>query len=144
MGAPHTGSWMADWAKVPTKALRIVKSRNRSLLKILATDDQFLESIQVRFLAMIRDLRENNRRLEVTYFFKELPLPMVGKVVSKDSATFTRYNLISIYGNHSDITKFASIEVIGYKRVLRELTRWEMELQSSITNEPSSLTEPSR
>jgi hypothetical protein len=77
---------------------------------------------------MIRDLRENNRRLEVTCFFEELPLPMVGKVVSKDSATFAGYNLISIHGNYSDMTKFASAEVTGYKRVLRELTRWEMEL----------------
>lgn len=144
MGTPHTGSWMADWAKVPASALGIVKHTNKSLLKILETDDQLLESTQVRFLAMIRDLRENNRRLEVTCFFEELPLPVGGKVVSKDSATFAGYNPISIHGNHSDMVKFASAEETGYKRILGELTRWEMELRSSISNRPSSSTEPSR
>lgn len=144
MGTPHTGSWMADWAKVPAAALGIVKSTNKSLLKILETDEQLLESIQISFLAMIRDLREKNRRLEVTCFFEELPLPVVGRVVSKHSATFAGYNPISIHGNHSDMVKFASTEDTGFKRVLGELTRWEMELRSSIRNEPSSSTEPSR
>lgn len=131
MGTPHTGSWMADWAKIPASALGIVKSANKSLLKILETDDQLLESIQLRFLAMVRDLRESNRRLEMTCFFEELPLPVVGKVVAKDSATFAGYNPISIHANHIDMVKFASAEDNGYKRVLGELTRWKAELQSS-------------
>ena len=74
------GSWMAARAKLPASAVGIVKSTNKSLLKILKTDDQLLEAVQVGFLAMIRDLRENNRRLEVTCFFEELPLPVVGKL----------------------------------------------------------------
>ena len=54
MGTPHKGSWMADWAKIPASALGLVKSTNKLLLEILETDDQFLESIQVRFWSMIR------------------------------------------------------------------------------------------
>lgn len=84
MGTPHKGAWMADWAKIPASALGVVKSTTKSLLKILGTDDQFLESNQVRFWAMIRELREGGRRLEVTCFFEELPLPALGKVVSKE------------------------------------------------------------
>jgi hypothetical protein len=144
MGTPHIGSWMADWARLPASALGIIKSTNKSLLKILETDDQLLESVQGRFLAMIRDLRESNRRLEVACFFEELPLLGVGKVVSKESATFAGYNPISIHANHSDMVQFASVEEMGFKRVLGELSRWEMELRSSIGNEPSSSTEPSR
>jgi hypothetical protein len=97
MGTPHMGSWMADWARLPASALGMVKSTNKSLLKILETDDQLLESVQGRFLAMVRYLRESNRRLEITCFFEELPLPVVGKVVSKESATFAGYNLIGIH-----------------------------------------------
>jgi protein SERAC1 len=114
MGTPHTGSCMANWAKIPASALGIVKSTNISLLNILETDDQLLESNQVKFLAMIRDLREDNRRLEVTCFFEVLPLPVVGKVVPKESATFAGYNPISIHANHRDMVKFASAGETGY------------------------------
>jgi hypothetical protein len=95
-------------------------------------------------MAMIRDLRENDRRLEVTCFFEELPLPVVGKVVSKESATFAGYNPISIHANHRDMIKFASVEETGFKRVLGELSRWDMELRSSNRSRSSSSTEPSR
>ena len=110
MGTPHTGSWMADWAEIPASALGIIKSTNKSLLKMLEADDQLLESIQSAFLGMVRDLREQNRRLEITYFFEELPLLLVGKVVPKDSATFASYSPISIHANHRDMTKFASAD----------------------------------
>ncbi|EXJ82185.1 hypothetical protein A1O3_05998, partial [Capronia epimyces CBS 606.96] len=73
---------------------------------------------------MIRDLQKGNRQLEVTCFFKELPLPVVGKVVSKESATFAGYNPISIHANYSDMVRFASPDETGFKRVLGELTRW--------------------
>src|SRR6202043_2580574 len=106
MGTPHKGSWMAEWAKIPASALGLVKSTNKSLLKILGTDDQLLESIQVRFSTMIRDLRESSRRLEVTCFFEELAFPLIGKVVSKDSATLAGYNPISIHANHRDMVRF--------------------------------------
>jgi hypothetical protein len=53
MGTPHKGAWMADWANIPASALGLVKSTSKSLLKILETDDQFLESIQIRFWAMV-------------------------------------------------------------------------------------------
>ena len=92
---------------------------------------------------MIRDLRESDRRLEVTCFFEELPLPVVGKVVSKESATFAGYNLISIHADHSNMVKFASLEDTGFKRVLGELNRWVTELRSSAHDEPRSPAVPS-
>jgi protein SERAC1 len=143
MGTPHTGSWMAKWAKIPASALGIVKSTNTTLLKILETDDQLLESIQGGFLSMIRDLREGNRRLEVTCFFEELPLPVAGKVVTKDSATFAGYNPISIHANHRDMVKFTSAEETGFKRLLGELIRWESEIRYSATTSQAHATGPS-
>ncbi|ROV94770.1 hypothetical protein VMCG_08871 [Cytospora schulzeri] len=124
MGTPHKGSWMSDWANIPATALGFVKSTNKSLLTILETNDQLLEAIQVQFSAMIRELRERGRRIEVTCFFEELPLPVVGKVVSKSSAIFEGYNSISIHGNHSNMVKFGSAEDNGFKRLLGELQRW--------------------
>jgi len=125
MGTPHKGSWMAAWAKIPTSAIGLVKATNKSLLEVLETNNQFLESIQVRFWAMIREQRESGRRLEVTCFFEELPLPVAGLVVSKESATLEGYNSISIHANHRDMVRFASADDNGFKRLLGELIRWE-------------------
>jgi pimeloyl-ACP methyl ester carboxylesterase len=129
LGTPHSGSWMADWAKIPASALGFMKSTNKSLLKILETDDQLLESIQVDFLSMLRSLSSNGVLLQVTCFFEELPLPGIGKIVSKESATFAGYTPISIHANHSDMVKFASAEETGFKRVVAELVRWESEIR---------------
>jgi hypothetical protein len=134
MGTPHTGSWMADWAKVPASALGIVKSTNKSLLNVLETDDQLLESIQTAFLAMVRGLREEGRLLDVTCFFEELPFPLVGPVVSKSSATFAGYTPLSIHANHSNMVKFSSADETGFKRLLGELMRWESQARYLVTN----------
>ena len=127
MGTPHRGSWMADWFKIPASALGLVKSINKSLLQILQTNEQQLESIQVRFWAMIRELRESGRMLHVSCFFEELPIAGVGKVVSKESATLEGYSSFSIHADHRDMVKFNSADETGFKRVLAELVRWESE-----------------
>ena len=77
---------------------------------------------------MVRGLREDGRHFEVTCFFEELPLPGVGKVVSKESATLEGYASFSIHANHSDMVKFVSVEENGLKRLLGELVRWTSEV----------------
>ncbi|KAI9668933.1 MAG: hypothetical protein M1829_005245 [Trizodia sp. TS-e1964] len=111
MGTPHKGSWMADWADIPASALGILKYTNKSLLKILQTDDQ---------------------RLEITCFYEELPLPVVGIVVPKESATLDSYNSISIHANHRDMVKFGSVEENGFKRLQGELLRWEKQIPADV------------
>ncbi|RYP17693.1 hypothetical protein DL765_004371 [Monosporascus sp. GIB2] len=134
MGTPHNGTWMTDWAKIPASALGLVQS-TKSLLNILETDSQVLEFIQVSFWLMIRELREAGRCLEVTCFFEELPLPMVGKVVSKASATLKGYNLIGIHANHRDMVKFSSSEDTGFKRLLIELIRWQSYIRYPVASQ---------
>lgn len=121
MGTPHKGSWMANWARIPAGAFGLVKSANKSLLKVLETDDQLLEAIQVDFLSMVRELQENGRRVEVTCFFEELPLPVAGKIVSRESATLEGYSSFSIHASHSDMVKFGSANETGFTRLLGEL-----------------------
>ncbi|KAF5541965.1 hypothetical protein FPHYL_11698 [Fusarium phyllophilum] len=131
LGTPHRGSWMADWARIPASALGIVRSANKSLLRILETDDKYLQSIQDRFWSMVREQQKYGRDPEITCFFEELPLSRVGKVVSRDSATLEGYNAISIHANHSDMVKFSSADDNGFKRLLGELVRWESLISSS-------------
>lgn len=129
MGTPHKGAWMADWAKIPASALGLAKVANKSLLEILQTDNQLLESDQLEFWSMVRELREGGRRFEVTCAFEELPLPVVGKVVSNTSATLEGYASFSIHANHSDMVRFVSAEENGFKRLLGVLTRWKIQLE---------------
>lgn len=139
MGTPHKGSWMADWAAIPTAAVGLVKSVNKSLLDVLKTDDQFLESIQVRFLAMTREQRECGRPFEVTCFFEELPLPIGRTVVYKESATLDGYNSITIHADHRNMVRFATADDNGFRRLLGELIRWESQVRpyARRTEEPS-------
>lgn len=123
---------MVFWSHILAKALGVVKSINHSLLEILRESDQFLESIQERFLAMIRHLQKTGRSLELTCFFEELPLLAVGEVVSKDSATFPGYNVMSIHANHRNMVKFGNSDENGFKRVVGELVRWERDLLYTI------------
>ncbi|KAI0434036.1 hypothetical protein F5Y09DRAFT_20100 [Xylaria sp. FL1042] len=137
IGTPHRGSWMAAWARIPASALGCIKSTNKSLLDVLHTNDQLLESIQIRFWEMVRELREGlhaePRKFEVSCFFEELPLPAVGLVVSKTSATFEGYTAVGIHANHRDMTKFSSAEENGFKRLLGELTRWHEQASQPAT-----------
>ena len=87
-------------------------------------DNQLLKSIRLDFLAMVREMRESGRGLEVTCFFEQLALPGVGEVVSKESVTFGGYKSRSVHANHRDMTKFTSMEENRFRRLLGELNRW--------------------
>ncbi|KAK3175568.1 hypothetical protein K4F52_010160 [Lecanicillium sp. MT-2017a] len=128
MGTPHRGSWMASWAKIPASALGLVKSMNKSLLDVLETDNELLESNQLRFWSMVRRLREEGRQINVTCFFEELPMGAVGRVVSKESATLEGYNSMSIHANHRDMVKIGSPDANSFKRLRGELVRWEQSI----------------
>ena len=128
MGTPHRGAWVADGSKIPAHALGLIKSTNKSILAILESNNQLLDSIQDMFWSTVRERRESGKQLEVTCFFEELPFPGVGKVVSESSATQDGYTAVSIHANHSDMVKFGSIEDNGFKRLLGDLTRWEKQV----------------
>lgn len=139
MGTPHRGSWMANWAKLPASTLGLVKSTNTSLLKVLQTDDQLLESIQNGFLEMVRVLANTNRPLRITCFVEELPLPGIGRVVSKESASLPGYTALSIHADHREMVRFRTAEDTGFKRLLGELVRWENEIRSTVVETTQSL-----
>ncbi|KAF4985586.1 hypothetical protein FDECE_16462 [Fusarium decemcellulare] len=129
LGTPHKGTWMARWAKLEASACGLFISTNKSLLEVIDSNSESLQSTQDRFLAMVREMRESGRSLEVTCFFEELPMPFVGKqVVSKNSATLEGYSAYSIHANHRDMVKFNSAEDNGFLRLLGELTRWKTQL----------------
>ncbi|KAL8294204.1 hypothetical protein RB597_008036 [Gaeumannomyces tritici] len=139
MGTPHRGDWMADWARIPASALGVVKSANTRLLELLRTDTETLESLQADFAGMTREQQLGSNPFRVICFFEELPLLGVGKVVSKDSATFEGHDPIIIHANHRDMVRFHSAEDNGFKRLLGVLKRWvgEIEQELSAADQPN-------
>ncbi|KAK3944600.1 ankyrin repeat domain-containing protein 17 [Diplogelasinospora grovesii] len=109
---------------MPVRAISVVKSVNRKLLEVLEPDHQYLESIQSRFLNMIREQREGGRPLEVTCFFEELPLSVGRVVVSRESATFDSFSPIAIHADHREMVRFASAEDPGFRALLGILRLW--------------------
>lgn len=128
LGTPHRGSLMADRGKLPAYVLSMVKSTNRSLLQILETNDRFSRAIHHDFLNMLRGLPEQEgREIKVVCFYEELPMPRVGVIVSKESATFAGYQQSGIHASHSNMVKFASAQDPGFRLVLAELSSWANE-----------------
>lgn len=125
MGTPHEGSWIADWATIPASVLGLFKSTNLTLLQVLQTENQLLETIQDGFLSMLREQQlKKSRKIAITCFFEELP--MFGKlIVPKRSAIFHGYDFYSIHASHKDMVKFVSAEETGFRRIFAELNRWQ-------------------
>ncbi|KAJ6084383.1 hypothetical protein N7486_011183 [Penicillium sp. IBT 16267x] len=132
MGTPHKGAWMADWARIPASVFGLVKSTNVTLLDILQRDNQLLDSIQVDFLTMIRRLRESGRGIGIVCFFEELPFPVIGKIVTEESATLDGYDIYSIHANHRDMVRFGSEEDPGFKRLLWKLLTWSSQVGKKV------------
>ncbi|KAI1629845.1 hypothetical protein EDD37DRAFT_671616 [Exophiala viscosa] len=124
LGTPHSGSWLADWSRIPANALGLFKSSNVSLLETLKTDNQLLHDLQRDFMNMVREMDRPQGPLQVACFFEELGTKGAGIIVTKESATFPGYDPASIHANHRDMVKFASEDDNGFKRVLGDVRRW--------------------
>jgi hypothetical protein len=119
-------------------AFGLVKSTNTSLLKVLQTDDQFLESLQYKFLEMVQFKETSDQPLKMTCFVEELPLPVAGvRVVSKDSGALPSWLASTIYADYRGMVRFSSKDDNGFKRVLAELIRWKGEVQSQAAPGPA-------
>ena len=128
LGTPHGGSDLAMWANIPAKALGIVKSTNTDLLSILQTGSEVLARIQSDFSSMLREFSEDGRCLNITCFWESLPMPHVGPIVARTSASLAGYNAISIHADHRDMVRFKNAEDPGFLGVVGELKRWADDL----------------
>ena len=128
LGTPHEGSDLSAWANIPAHGLGVLKSTNANLLSILQTSSEVLYRIQNDFLSMIRDLQSQERQLKITCFWESLPMPIIGTVIARASASLPGYNAISIHANHKDMVKFDTLENPGFLSVLGELKRWVREV----------------
>ncbi|KAB5515049.1 hypothetical protein GE09DRAFT_1179664 [Coniochaeta sp. 2T2.1] len=92
-----------------------------------------------RFWSMVREVRESGRPLEVTCFFEELPVPAIGRVVPKESATLEGYTAVSVHADHRDMVRFGSADDNGFKRLFAELTRWQELIDPTPSSQQATL-----
>lgn len=131
LGTPHGGSDLASWARIPAKALGVLKSTNTDLLSVLQTSSEVLHRVQHDFLSMTRDLASHGRSLKMTCFWEAKPMPLAGTIVERRSATLPGYNAVSIHANHRDMARFLAADDPGFVSLLKELRRWLADIQSS-------------
>ncbi|GKZ73223.1 hypothetical protein AnigIFM50267_009900 [Aspergillus niger] len=122
MGTPHRGSDLAQFATGVANILKASGKRlNKGILQLLKRNSEVLADVEESFSIW---LRKNADRFSLTCFFEELELPAVGMVVSKESAKIGGWPYLPIHANHMDMTKFATLEDTGYRRISGELRRW--------------------
>jgi protein SERAC1 len=81
MGTPHAGSSIAPWASKLSEFIGLIKQTNSDILDPLKRDSAMLALIKEGFFEMLRVRRsEGKSPIQITCFFEQLPLPLVGTV----------------------------------------------------------------
>ncbi|KAK1765234.1 hypothetical protein QBC33DRAFT_495970 [Phialemonium atrogriseum] len=125
LGTPHRGAGLARWAEMMSRTIGMMKQTNAEIVQILRRDSEVLARIQDSFHGMVMARNQYGLPpIEITCFYEELPMPVIGLVVPQDSAILPGYIPIGIRGNHSEMTKFADMDDAGFTAVCGELRRW--------------------
>ncbi|PKS08577.1 hypothetical protein jhhlp_004963 [Lomentospora prolificans] len=124
MGTPHRGSEQAQWGSILASALNYVKQDNSELVKRLNKEEPRLDLLQERFMKFLEWRKDQARPINITCFYEELPLPVIGTIVPAASAKIDPYDSIGIHENHKDMVRFGGDDSPGYIKVVGELRRW--------------------
>ena len=80
MGTPHRGSSKASWGAMLASFLGYVKQDNKQIVETLEKEAPHLDELQKRFLNLLEFRKQQGDAIDVTCFFEELPLAVVGTV----------------------------------------------------------------
>jgi pimeloyl-ACP methyl ester carboxylesterase len=92
LGTPHFGADKASWGGYGAKLLSLVKETNKHIVQVLEPDSEMLAMIQKKFHGILRT-RSIGRPIDVTCFYEEVPLPVLG-LVSKLNHESTSYSYV--------------------------------------------------
>ncbi len=71
---------MAEWAKFGSHVTSFFKRSNSDIVAVLKPGSEMLASIQKNFHGMLRKRENDQRRIQITCFYDELALPVIGVV----------------------------------------------------------------
>ncbi|KAL8977206.1 MAG: hypothetical protein Q9205_006941 [Flavoplaca limonia] len=144
LGTPHRGSSSATLGKIAYEISRTMTRRpNTKLLQGLERNSEMLEQIGDTFA---QTMLKSNIGLRVYSFREEKETRKYWvfntMVVEPDSAKIgDPYEEVgSVPANHIQMTKFASSEDIGFKRIAAQLRRWVHELRGKEEISPEDIT----
>lgn len=80
MGTPHRGSEQAHWGGILASVLGYVKQDNADLVNRLNKEEPRLALLQERFSRLLELRKEAQQPIQVTCFYEELPVPVLGMV----------------------------------------------------------------
>ena len=80
LGTPHHGADLAAWAKFGTTIAKIIKHANTGIVSVLKPGSEMLARVQDEFHGLLRKRMDEKSGIEITCFYEELPLHLVGKV----------------------------------------------------------------
>ena len=124
MATPHSGSALADMARLPMQVFGLVRPVNSDLVSVLETQSEVLERIQSDFLALVRSRATLGSPFNIICFYESLPMSKMGIIVPKDSAILPGYHCGSIRADHRDIVRYETTEDPGFVDVVSVLQRW--------------------
>jgi len=79
LGTPHRGADAARLAEIIARVVGALRSTNTQALRVLQPDSEVLERLQDSFNAIIRE-RAQHDPIEITCFYEELPMAVIGIV----------------------------------------------------------------
>ncbi|KAL9037179.1 MAG: hypothetical protein Q9180_003868 [Flavoplaca navasiana] len=145
LGTPHRGSSSASLGKIACEISRAMTRRpNTKLLQGLERNSEMLEQIGDAFA---QTMLKSKMALRVYSFREEKETRKYWvfntMVVEPDSAKIgDPYEEVgSVPANHRQMTKFASSEDIGFKRIAAQLRRWVHEFRVKEKISPEDITE---
>ncbi|KAF7554701.1 hypothetical protein G7Z17_g2746 [Cylindrodendrum hubeiense] len=123
MGTPHRGSAIADHAARFTGLVGSFKQTNPKLLRVLQAESDTLQLIHEDFYDLVNGRRTsaNEQDIQVMCFWEELPSPITGSIVPRESAVLPGFGDRGIHADHKGMTKFSSASDPGYQSFLQEL-----------------------
>lgn len=80
LGTPHQGSGLAQWAEKLAKSVGVLRQTNAEIIAVLKTESEILARIQRSFHSIIRSRVKGLKPIDITCFYEQLPLPVVGTV----------------------------------------------------------------
>jgi hypothetical protein len=127
LGTPHRGSKSASIGRMAYQITTIATRKpNWKLLRALENNSDTLEQIGNSFLQTL----EGHPNIEIYSFREEKETRRFWVfntiIVEPDSAKIglAKEEVNSIPKNHSDMTKFSSLDDVGFKRVSAQVWRW--------------------
>ncbi|KAL4783349.1 hypothetical protein BJX76DRAFT_330123 [Aspergillus varians] len=120
-GTPHRGSDLAPLTNAITKVMKLSRyPMNQDIVRLLQRDSEVLAEVEESFAIW---LRRNSHRFHVVSFYEEREIPVIGLVVTKESAKVAGWDQLPIPANHMDMIRFGDPEDLGYIRIKGELKR---------------------